>query len=168
MALTTVSSTEQFGRQARSPIERTMTVNELARRVGIGPHVVRYYSQRGFLSPRRNARNAYREYGESDLQRLRFICRAKALGFRLKEIASILAAADGAVVQATPLVQVVQVVQVVQLVRERAAAIERRHFDAERVVHRIRDAIARWPVVADAASSPRDLRLLIDAIAQEE
>lgn len=159
MALTTISSTERFGRQARSSVERAMTVNELARRVGIGPHVVRYYSQRGFLSPRRNARNAYREYGESDLQRLRFICRAKALGFRLKEIASILAAADGAVVQATPLVQ---------LVRERAAAIERRHSDAERVVHRIRDAIARWPVVADAASSPRDLRLLIDAIAQEE
>jgi DNA-binding transcriptional MerR regulator len=134
-----------------------MTVNELATRVGIAPHVVRYYSHRGFLSPRRNARNAYREYGESDLHRLRFICRAKALGFTLAEIGSILEAVDGAVVHANPLVE---------LVRARLASIERRHADAERLHRRIRDAVARWPVVAPW--SPADLRLLIDALAQEE
>jgi DNA-binding transcriptional MerR regulator len=136
-----------------------MTVNELATRVGIAPHVVRYYSQRGFLSPRRNARNAYREYGESDLHRLRFICRAKALGFTLKEVGFILGAADGSLVQSSALVQ---------LVRARAAAIERRNADAERLHRRIRDAIARWPAVADATSSPLDMRSLIDAVAQEE
>lgn len=134
-----------------------MTVNELARRVGIGPHVVRYYSKRGFLSPRRNARNSYREYGESDLHRLRFICRAKALGFSLKEIGSILEAADGAVVHATPLAQ---------LVRARLADVERHQADAERLHRRIREAIARWPVVAPWSAG--DLRSLIDAIAQEE
>ena len=42
------------------------------------------------------------------------------------------------------------------------------HPDAERVHRRIRDAIARWPDAADAASSPIDLRALIDAVAQEE
>lgn len=136
-----------------------MTVNELATRAGVAPHVVRYYSQRGFLAPKRNARNAYREYGEADLHRLRFICRAKALGFKLKEIGLILEAADGRLVSAT---------QLAQLVRARAAAIERRNADAERVHRRIREAIARWPVVADAASSPQDLRSLIDAVAQEE
>jgi DNA-binding transcriptional MerR regulator len=134
-----------------------MTVNELARRVGIGPHVVRYYSQRGFLSPRRNARNAYREYGESDLHRLRFICRAKALGFTLKEIGSILEAADGAVVHATPLVQ---------LVRARLDDVERHQADAERLHRRIREAIARWPVAAPWSAA--DLRLLIDTVAREE
>ena len=108
MALSTASTEQLVSRPALSRIERTMTVNELATRVGIAPHVVRYYSQRGFLSPRRNARNAYREYGESDLLRLRFICRAKALGFTLKEIGLILEAADGAVVHATPLVELVR------------------------------------------------------------
>ena len=134
-----------------------MTVNELARRVGIGPHVVRYYSQRGFLSPRRNARNAYREYGESDLHRLRFICRAKALGFTLKEIGSILEAADGTVVHATPLAQ---------LVRARLDDVERHQADAERLHRRIREAIARWPVAAPWSAA--DLRSLIDAVAREE
>lgn len=134
-----------------------MTVNELARRVGIGPHVVRYYSQRGFLSPRRNARNAYREYGESDLLRLRFICRAKALGFTLKEIGSILEAADGTVVHATPLAQ---------LVRARLDDVERHQADAERLHRRMREAIARWPVAAPWSAA--DLRSLIDAVAREE
>ena len=157
MALSTASTEQLVSRPALSRIERTMTVNELATRVGIAPHVVRYYSQRGFLSPRRNARNAYREYGESDLLRLRFICRAKALGFTLKEIGSILEAADGAVVHAAPLVE---------LVRARVASIERRQADAERLHRRIRDAIARWPLVAPW--SPSDLRSLIDAVAQEE
>jgi DNA-binding transcriptional MerR regulator len=157
MALSTASSEQLVGRPALSRIERTMTVNELATRVGIAPHVVRYYSHRGFLSPRRNARNAYREYGESDLHRLRFICRAKALGFTLQEIGSILGAADGAVVHATPLVE---------LVRARLGSIERRHADAERLQRRIRDAIARWPVVEPCSAG--DLRLLMDALAHEE
>ena len=134
-----------------------MTVNELARRVGIVPHVVRYYSQRGFLSPRRNARNSYREYGESDLHRLRFICRAKALGFKLKEIGLILEAADGHLVSA---------IQLAQLVRARLADVERHQADAERLHRRIHEAIARWPVVAPWSAA--DLRSLIDAIAQEE
>ena len=157
MAPSTASTEQLVSRPARSRVEATMTVNELARRVGIGPHVVRYYSQRGFLSPRRNARNAYREYGESDLHRLRFICRAKALGFTLKEIGSILEAADGTVVHATPLAQ---------LVRARLDDVERHQADAERLHRRIREAIARWPVAAPWSAA--DLRSLIDAVAREE
>ena len=157
--LSTINSEDVVTQSAHPRIEATMTVNELATRAGVAPHVVRYYTQRGFLSPRRNARNAYREYGESDLHRLRFIRRAKELGFTLKEIGLILEAADGRLVSAT---------QLAQLVRARAAAIERRNADAERVHRRIREAIARWPDAAGAASSPMDLRALIDAVAQEE
>ena len=68
-----------------------MTVHELARRVRIAPHVVRFYTQRGLLQPQRNARNDYREYAESDVYRLRFICRAKLVGFTLSDIKLILA-----------------------------------------------------------------------------
>jgi MerR family transcriptional regulator, Zn(II)-responsive regulator of zntA len=136
-----------------------MTVNDLARRVGIPAHVVRYYSQRGFLRPTRNARNAYREYGESDLHRLRFICRAKALGFTLKEIGLILQTVDGGVVPAA---------KIAQLVKERALSIERRNDDVQRVHRRIQDVIGSWPVVVDGTSIVSDLRTLIDAVAQEE
>ena len=71
-----------------------MTVNELARRAGIPAHIVRYYTQCGLLSPARNARNAYRDYDETALRRLRFICNVKKLGFTLTEIGMILDAAD--------------------------------------------------------------------------
>ncbi len=52
-----------------------MTVNELARRVGIPAHVGRYSTQCGLLSP---ARNAYREYGDEDVHRLKRV-RARQL-----------------------------------------------------------------------------------------
>lgn len=71
-----------------------VTVNELARRAGIPAHVIRYYTQCGLLSPARNARNAYRDYDEMALRRLRFICNVKRLGFTLTEIGMILDAEE--------------------------------------------------------------------------
>lgn len=136
-----------------------MTVNDLARRVGIASHVVRYYSQLGLLSPARNVRNDYREYGESDLHRLRFICRAKAIGFTLKEISLILKAADGAVVSGS---------QVTELVQARSSKNEKRLADAQRLHERIRDAVESWSATADGSPGASDLRKLIDAVALEE
>ena len=101
-----------------------MTVQRDCDTVGIAPHVVRYYSERGFLSPARNVRNAYREHGESDVHRLKFICRAKALGFTLQEIDLILQGADG---------RVAFVAHVSELVKSRAMAIEARITEAQRV-----------------------------------
>jgi DNA-binding transcriptional MerR regulator len=136
-----------------------MTVNDLARRVGIPAHVVRYYSERGFLSPTRNARNAYRQYGDADLHRLRFICRAKALGFTLKEIGVILKAADG---------QLTARAEIVRLVQARALAVETQIADAARLHRRIRETVEGWSLSADATSLPADCRKLIDAMAAEE
>jgi DNA-binding transcriptional MerR regulator len=135
-----------------------MTVNELARRVGIAPHVVRYYSQRGLLSPARNARNAYRQYGETDLHRLKFICRAKSIGFTLKEISVILKAADGAEATGS---------HITQLVQQRAQQNERRLGDAQRLHRRICAAVNKWSV-GSVGPDARELLALIDAVALEE
>jgi MerR family Zn(II)-responsive transcriptional regulator of zntA len=152
-------STRQLGQGPKAQVGTAMTVNDLARRVGVAAHVVRYYSQRGFLRPTRNARNAYREYEESDLHRLRFICRAKALGFTLKEIGMILQAADGGVMPAA---------NIAQLVRARALSIQRRNENVQRVHLRVQSVIGSWPVVVDGVSIVSDLQALIDAVAQEE
>jgi len=71
----------------------TYTIGELARTAGVGVETVRFYERRGLVhQPVRGA--GYRRYPESDVARLRFIRRAKVLGFSLAEIAELLDAAD--------------------------------------------------------------------------
>ncbi len=67
-----------------------MTVSQLSRRGRVAPHVVRYYSRIGLLSPSRHPENHYKLFSPSDVARLRFIRQAQSLGFTLEEIAQIL------------------------------------------------------------------------------
>ncbi len=67
-----------------------LTVNQLATRSNVTANVVRYYTRRGLLHPKRHPENDYRLYRSDDAQRLRFIQQAKSLGFTLKEIETIL------------------------------------------------------------------------------
>lgn len=65
---------------------RTLTRGEIARRTGVGIETVRYYEQRGLLEEPARTRSGYRRYDEAAVRRLRFIRRAKRLGFSLGEI----------------------------------------------------------------------------------
>jgi len=71
-----------------------MYVTELARKTGISPDTVRYYSKTAMLNPRRNEDNGYQVYGNSDVRRLRFIRAAKSLGYTLSDIREIFADAE--------------------------------------------------------------------------
>jgi len=66
-------------------------IGQLAKRGGVGIDTVRYYERNGLLSPRTRLASGYRRYSELELARLRFIRRAQALGFTLKEIKELLA-----------------------------------------------------------------------------
>lgn len=67
-----------------------MQIGQLAKRAGVPIDTVRYYERNGILpSPERQA-SGYRAYGERDVERLRFLRRAKALGFTLVEIRDLL------------------------------------------------------------------------------
>jgi DNA-binding transcriptional MerR regulator len=132
-----------------------MTVHELARRAGIAAHVVRYYTQCGLLRPERNPRNRYRTYIESDLYRLRFICRAKVIGFTLSDVKLILRDADARV---APCPQVRKIVQM------RAAEHEKRVADAQRLLLRIREAVQAWAGIPDQPPDHESLCRLIDAV----
>jgi MerR family copper efflux transcriptional regulator len=69
----------------------SLGIGELAKRGGVGIDTVRYYERNGLLAPRGRLASGYRHYGELELARLRFIRRAQALGFTLKEIKELLA-----------------------------------------------------------------------------
>lgn len=67
-----------------------MTVTELAKQSGTTPHAVRYYTRMGLLKPTRNPDNGYRQYKRGEVNWLRFIRQAKALGYTLHEIQEIM------------------------------------------------------------------------------
>jgi MerR family copper efflux transcriptional regulator len=66
-------------------------IGVLARQAGVRIDTVRYYERSGLLAPRSRLASGYRRYGSEELSRLRFIRRAQALGFTLKEVRELLA-----------------------------------------------------------------------------
>lgn len=71
-------------------MSRSLTISRLAAAAGVGIDTVRYYERAGLLPEPPRRASGYRAYREEDVQRLRFIRRAKHLGFTLEEIASLL------------------------------------------------------------------------------
>ena len=68
----------------------SMGIGALAKRAGVGIDTVRYYERNGLLAPQSRLSSGYRRYSELELARLRFIRRAQALGFTLKEVRELL------------------------------------------------------------------------------
>jgi MerR family copper efflux transcriptional regulator len=68
----------------------TMTIGRFAALAGVKIDTVRYYERHGLLPKPVRRRSGYREYRDSDLEQLRFIRRAKTLGFSLEEISELL------------------------------------------------------------------------------
>lgn len=66
-------------------------IGQLAQRGGVGIDTVRYYERNGLLAPRTRLASGYRRYSELELARLRFIRRAQALGFTLRQVKELLA-----------------------------------------------------------------------------
>jgi MerR family copper efflux transcriptional regulator len=66
-------------------------IGTIAKRAGVSVDTVRYYERGGLLTPRTRLASGYRRYGDLEVSRLRFIRRAQALGFTLKEIRDLLA-----------------------------------------------------------------------------
>jgi MerR family transcriptional regulator, mercuric resistance operon regulatory protein len=66
------------------------TIARLAAAAGVHVETIRYYQRRRLIPEPPRPRNGVRRYTEADANRLRFIKRAQAMGFALKEIESLL------------------------------------------------------------------------------
>lgn len=68
---------------------------ELARRTSSNPETVRYYEKIGLMPEPPRTPSGYRVYDEVHERRLRFILRARELGFGIEEVRNLLVLVDG-------------------------------------------------------------------------
>src|SRR5262245_35107394 len=73
---------------------KPLTIGQVAREAGVGVETVRFYEREGLLDEPARRASGYRQYTRDAVARLRFIRRAKELGFTLKEIGELLALRD--------------------------------------------------------------------------
>lgn len=66
-----------------------MIVGEAAKRSKLPAKTLRYYEDIGLVTPQRRD-NGYRDYSEQDVHRLRFLQRARSLGFSIEECRKLL------------------------------------------------------------------------------
>lgn len=68
-----------------------ITIGKVAKQAGVGVETVRFYEREGLLDEPPRRPSGYRQYPQDTVERLRFIRRAKELGFTLKEVKELLA-----------------------------------------------------------------------------
>jgi MerR family transcriptional regulator, copper efflux regulator len=125
-----------------------MNIGEAASATGLPPKTIRYYESIGLLpAPPRSAGN-YRVYGEREVATLRFIQRARQLGFPLQEIGNLLSLWQDRNHRSA---------DVKALAAERLRDIDRRIAELESIRGTLQDLVARChgddrpdcPILAD-------------------
>ena len=67
-----------------------MNIGDVAARSGLPAKTIRYYEDIGLIKPMRSA-NGYRSFAETDLHKLAFLGRARALGFTIEDCRMLMA-----------------------------------------------------------------------------
>ncbi|HFD79284.1 MAG TPA: MerR family transcriptional regulator [Gammaproteobacteria bacterium] len=73
----------------------SLTIGQLAKRAGVKVETIRFYERRGLLAEPGRSPSGYRQYPLEIVARVKFIRRAKSLGFTLNDIQSLLALSEG-------------------------------------------------------------------------
>jgi MerR family mercuric resistance operon transcriptional regulator len=72
-----------------------LAIGELARASGVGVETIRFWERAGLLPPPPRSPSGRRLYGPEAVERARFVRHARALGFPLEEVRTLLAMASG-------------------------------------------------------------------------
>lgn len=67
-----------------------MNIGRAAKISGVSPKMIRYYEQTGLIPRAARQDSGYRDYDDADVHRLRFIRRARDLGFTVEQIGELL------------------------------------------------------------------------------
>jgi DNA-binding transcriptional MerR regulator len=121
--------------------ERTYTIRQLCREFEVTPRSLRFYEDKGLLSPARQGLN--RVYSHRDRGRLILILRGKLVGFSLNEIGEMLDLYDKDDTHAA------QMVVTVKKFRERIVALEAQRIELDTAIEGLKLACARTEAMLD-------------------
>ncbi|AGA08471.1 Cu(I)-responsive transcriptional regulator [Sinorhizobium meliloti] len=68
-----------------------MNIGQASNASGVSSKMIRYYEQIGLIKPALRTASSYRTYGDNDIHTLRFVRRARDLGFSVEQIKELLA-----------------------------------------------------------------------------
>ena len=125
----------------------SLTIGAVAKRVGVAIDTIRFYEREGLLPEPVRRASGYRSYGDGTIAQLRFIRRAKHLGFTLEKIRELLALS----VDRQRGVKAVK-----QRAEKRLAAIEQRIAELQRV----RDGLAQLVASCPGHGKPEECPIL--------
>ena len=134
-----------------------MTVNQISKRSGYAPHVVRYYARIGLLTPARHPDNGYQLFSRDDTARLRFIRLSQSLGFTLDEISHFLGMSEAGESPCR---------EVREIMCRRVEENRQRLVDLIALQRRMEQALARWKDMPDVAPSNGTVCHLIESVAE--
>ena len=135
-----------------------LTIGKIAKASGLSIETIRYYEREGILPEPGRTEAGYRIYPESSIARLRFVRRAKRLGFTLAEIRNLLMLSDGAGDTA----------QVKALTEQKLALIKQRIEDLSRMRDALEELADRCPGTGCLDACPIINALSADADSLDE
>jgi MerR family transcriptional regulator, copper efflux regulator len=131
-----------------------LTIGQIAKRSGVGVETVRFYEHEGLIEDPPRRTSGYRQYSPDVIARIKFIKRAKELGFSLKEIRELLALRSDPKTTCSD-------------IKQRAQAKLKDIEERLRDLKKMRDAISQLAAACDG-SSPINECPILDALVVEE
>lgn len=109
-----------------------MQIGIVAKRIGLSVDAIRFYERNALLPRATRTEGGFRQYGESDVEKLAFIRRVQGLGFKLSEIRGLLKLRGDRLQPCAP---------VQRRLRQKLADVQRKLSDLQKLEHELRLAL---------------------------
>jgi DNA-binding transcriptional MerR regulator len=126
---------------------QTYTISNLAQEFGITTRTIRFYEEKGYISPKRNGTR--RIYSTADRTSLRLLLRGKRLGLSLDETAEMIH------IYRSPGGSRKQLQKFLLRIGEKRAELERKRMDVEKMLNELQSVEDRAQAALDEIREPK-------------
>lgn len=132
-----------------------LTVSELSKTAQTTADAIRHYVRIGLLTPTRDPNNGYKLFSSNDIKKVKFIRRAKGLGFSLRDIQTIFDHCDDGQ-SPCPTVR--------DIIRQRIDENRDRLTELNTLQQRMDDALNQWKSMPDGGPDGKAICHLIESV----